>query len=176
MTLVVVGALFGDWMARNVEMRALVTRIEASESAMGDFQSSVQAIVTKYQGQGPLTADAQTSLNNELAAAAAKGREEIAKAGDGVAAVRWLAWHRDVAAAQDAYLAHNRAWQDYLGRAVADPTEFGRQQDTINETFAAAEKPLRAAVPVPALFSLKQRVDAIFAPQPSESGGPTQQA
>jgi hypothetical protein len=174
--LAVLGTLISDWAARNYEMRTLVTRIEASEAAMGDFQSSVTDIIAKYQGQGQLTDANRGALDAELKAAAAKGRDAIAKAGDGVAAVRWLAWHREVSRAQEAYLAHNRAWQAYLDRAAADPTEFQKKQDDINSTFAAAEVAVRAAEPRPALFRLRQRIDAIFAPPPAVEGGPTQSA
>jgi hypothetical protein len=118
----------------------------------------------------PLSDEDQAALDKELKAAAAAGRTAIAAAGDGVAAARWLAWHRDIGAAQDAYLAHNRAWQDYLGRAADDPAEFGRPEDDVNTTFEAAEDPLRAAIPSLALFDLHDRIDVIFAPPPSEDG------
>ena len=79
-------------------------------------------------------------------------------------------------AAQDAYLAHNRAWQEYLARAAQDPAQFGVDDTEVNDTFEAAEAPVRAALPPYALFDLVTRVDVIFAPPPVESGGPTQQA
>jgi hypothetical protein len=168
--LVGLGMVAGDVVARNIEMRSLVTRVEASESAMGALQESVQAILADYEGRAPLSEADQAALDEELKAAAAAGRKAIAAAGDDVAAVRWLAWHRDIGAAQDAYLAHNRAWQDYLGRAAEDPAEIGRPQDDVNSTFEAAEGRFRAAVPPLALFHLRDRVDVIFAPPPSDSG------
>jgi len=172
--LVGLGLFVGDWAARNLEMRALITQVESSEAAMGDLQSNVQSIFAEYQSAGPLSPEDRTALEAKLTAAAAEGRDAIAKAGEGVAAVRWLAWHRDVRDAQAAYLAHNRAWQDYLGRAAEDPSEFGRPQDAVNETFMAAEDPVRTALPAPVMFNLLQRVDVIFAPP--ESSGPGQQA
>ena len=175
-TLVLVGSLVSDWAARNYEMRTLLTRIEASETAMGDLQTDVEGILARYQGQGALTDESRAALDAELAAVAGKGRDSIGAAGDGVAGVRWLAWHRDVSRAQEAYLAHNRAWQAYLDRAAKDPAEFGAPQDAVNRTFEDAEAPIRAALPVPALFDLLSRVDVVFAPPPAVSGGPTQQA
>ncbi|MCX6433255.1 MAG: hypothetical protein NTX29_10860, partial [Actinobacteria bacterium] len=48
-TLVLVGTLVSDWAARNYEMRTLLTRIEASETAMGDLQTDVEEILARYQ-------------------------------------------------------------------------------------------------------------------------------
>lgn len=168
--LVGLGAVVGDWTARNLEMRSLVTQVEASEAAMGTFQDSVMAIANEYQGRGQLSDADQAQLDAALKQAATEGRDAIAAAGDKVAGVRWLLWHRDVGAAQKAYLAHNRAWQDYLNKAAQDPAEFGKKQDAINSTFAEAEIDVRAAVPVPPLFHLRDRVDVIFAPPPVPEG------
>jgi hypothetical protein len=79
-------------------------------------------------------------------------------------------WHPEIGAAQDAYLAHNRAWQAYLERAASDPAEFAKEQADINSTFAQAEIDVRAAVPVVPLFNLQDRVDVIFAPPPLPEG------
>ena len=68
--------------------------------------------------------------------------------------MHWLSWHREIGAAQDAYLAHNRAWQAYLARAAEDPAEFDVEQTDVNTTFEAAEQPIRAALPDPALYDL----------------------
>jgi hypothetical protein len=170
LVLVTVGVVVGDAFARNVEMRSLVARVEASESAMGTLQDEVRAIFTEYEGRTPLSDEDQAALDEQLKAAAAAGRDAIAEAGRDVEAMRWLAWHREIGAAQDAYLAHNRAWQDYLDRAAQDPAEFVRPQDDVNTTFEAAERSFRAALPWLALFDLRDRVDAIFAPPPAEDG------
>ena len=169
------GVLVGDWAARNYEMRSLVTQIESSETAMSELQATVRDIYGAYEGSGPLSDEDRAALDDELQAAAAAGRESIAAAADRVQAVRWLAWHREVGAAQEAYLAHNRAWQAYLERASSDPAEFGTSQDEVNTTFEAAEQPIRDAVPLPALFDLIGRVDVIFAPPPTPDGS-TQEA
>lgn len=168
--LVTVGALVGDAFARNVEMRSLVARVEASESAMGGLQEDVREVFAEYEDRTPLSDEDRAELDGRLTAAAAAGRDAIAEAGQEVEAMRWLAWHREIGAAQDAYLAHNRAWVDYLDRAAQDPAEFGRPQDDVNTTFEAAEDYFRTAVPSLTLFDLADRVDAIFAPPPSEDG------
>ncbi len=167
--LVAFGAVAGDWAARNSEMNSLVTRIEASEAAMGEVQDNVAGIIEAYRGNEQLSASEQDALDAALRAAAAQGRDQIAAAGEQVAAVRWLIWHQEIGDAQEAYLAHNRAWQAYLGRAADDPTEIARTQDEVNSTFEAAEGVVRDAVPPAPLFDLQDRVDVIFAP-PSQQG------
>lgn len=165
------GALVGDAAARNAEMRSLVTAIERSEAAMGETQENVRGIIQAYAGRTPLSEDDQDELDAALQAAAAQGRDAIAAAGTEVAEVNWLLWHRDVAAAQESYLEHNRAWQEYLGRAAEDPSEFARAQDDVNSTFADAEVEVRAAIPLIALFDLRDRIDVIFAPPADEGAG-----
>ena len=164
------GAIIGDAVARNAEMRSLVTAIERSEAAMGETQENVSGIIQAYSGRTPLSEEDQAELDAALQAAAGQGRDAIAAAGEQVRDVRWLVWHRDVGQAQDAYLAHNRAWQEYLDRASADPAEFARNQDAVNSTFADAEAEVRAAIPLIALFDLRDRIDVIFAPPPPEEG------
>ena len=170
LVLVTVGTLVGDAFARSVEMRSLVARVEASESAMGALQDDVREIFAEYEGSEALSDEDRAALDERLKAAAVKGRDAIAAAGQDVEALRWLAWHREIGAAQDAYLAHNRAWQDYLDRAAQDPAEFGRPQDDVNTTFEGAEGDFRSALPSLDLFDLADRVDAIFAPPPAEDG------
>jgi hypothetical protein len=170
LVLVTVGIVVGDAFARNIEMRSLVARVEASETAMGSLQEDVQEILGDYEGRAPLSDEDQAALDERLKAAAAAGRDAIAAAGEDVEALRWLAWHREIGAAQDAYLAHNRAWVDYMDRAAKDPAEFGQPQDDVNSTFEAAEDYFRTALPPLALFDLADRVDVIFAPPPAEDG------
>lgn len=167
------GALVGDAAARNVEMQRLVTAIEKSEAAMGKAQENVQGILQAYQAQGSLDEGSRAELDAALEAAATQGRDAIAAAAGPVSDVRWLLWHRDVKAAQEAYLAHNRAWQEYLGRAAEDPEEFAKPQDLVNSSFEEAEVEVRSAVPLVALFDLRGRVDAIFAPPPPEDSQAT---
>ena len=174
-TLGVAGALAGDYAARNVEMRTLLTRIEASEAAMTSFQTEFEQITSQYAGSEALSVDQTDELNAQLTDLAARSRDAIAEAGAGVEAMRWLAWHQEIGRAQAAYVAHNHAWQAYLDRASKDPAEFGKPQDEVNTTFENAQAPIEGAVPAGDPFSLMDRVDAIFAP-PADSSGGGQQA
>jgi hypothetical protein len=174
--LVGAGLVLADWAERNVEMRALVSSVESSEAAMSDVQAAISAMSVHFDPNTPLTDAERAAVDEKLKQIAAEGVLGVTDGGHGVAAVTILPWHKDILAAQQAYLAHNQSWQDYLSAAAKDPAEFAKPQDKVNETFSAAEKPMRDAVPRGALFDLRQRVDTIFAPPPSQDGGPTQQA
>ncbi len=162
----------GDQVARNVELRQLVTRIEASEAQMSEVQAQEAAAVASYR-DGTLS---QEQLDDELRAIARRGAVNIAAAGERVAAVEWARWHREIQSAQLAYLAHNEAWTAYLTRAADDPGEFAREQAEINDTFAAAQAPLEDAVPSWDMFRLKERIAAIFEPPADATDGPTESA
>jgi hypothetical protein len=171
-----VGIVGGDWVSRNLEMRQLVTQIEVSEQAMASTQVDVADAIQAFQDKTNPTDSDRTTLETALKAAAAKGLTGVTNGGDLVQAVRVSPWHKDIKAAQGAYLAHNHAWQDYLGRASKDASEFTKTQDNVNTTFAAAEAPMRAAVPRPDLFKLGLRVNVIYAADPTASNGSGQQA
>lgn len=174
---IVVGAgmAVGDWVERSMEMRTLISQIEVSEHAMEQTQAAVGKALDDFRAKPQPTADDQAALTSQLEKAAADGLVGVQHGGDVVASVRTLPWHADIRSAQQAYLAHNHAWQDYLARAAKDGTEFGKQQDAVNSTFAAAEQPIRRAVPSPDVFGLRERVDVIYAPAP-DSGTPGQAA
>ena len=172
-TLFGLGLIVGDWTSRNLEMKALVSAVEDSESAMKWSEDQIQSIIKQYGANGKLTPAEQKKAFDALSEAAYAGNFAIEAAGEEVAKVNVLPWHGYIKNAQSAYLAHNQAWQDYIKKATDDPTELFKDQPVIDSTFAAAEPLMKMAVPVPALFDLKQRVDTIFAPQPSS--GPTQE-
>jgi len=161
-------AVVGDWFARNAQMAALVTAIEGSEDVMMQVQERTDAVFAEYAAITKPTTQDKLDLNDALAAVAADGAGEIARAGDRVAAVSVLPWETTIVEARDAYLAHNQAWQDYMEAAAVHPIEFTQDQPAVNETFLAAEPAVRAAVPDPALFDLVPRVDLIFAEQAAE--------
>lgn len=174
------GVIAGDWFLRNVEMRSLVIAIENSELTMAQTQDSVSSAFDAYGGlDNPDTADRE-ALVTELANVAGYAQLSIADAGEQVAAVLVMPWHTSIIPAQDAYVTHNLAWQDYMGRAAKDPIEFTSTQADVNDTFLAVEPALTAAVPQPPLFDLVNRVAQIFIngyPDPAdETGGPTQNA
>ena len=156
------GVLAADWMSRSLEMDRLVTAIEQSEDEMSRTQDAVAAAYALIEGDTQITATDRAAVDKALRAAAEQGRTRIGDAGDVVAAVRVMSWHGSVQQARDAYVAHNRAWQDYLGRAALDPAEFLADQPEVNDSFMAVEPLLTDAVPVPPLFDLDQRVADIF--------------
>ena len=73
LVLVTVGTLVGDAFARSVEMRSLVARVEASESAMGALQDDVREIFAEYEGSEALSDEDRAALDERLKAAAAEG-------------------------------------------------------------------------------------------------------
>lgn len=161
----------GDSLARDVEMSRLVRQIEASEQAMTAVQQEEARILAQYQA-GDLPAE---RMREQLAAVARAGATTIEAAGQRVAEVPWLRWHSQVRSAQQAYLAHNRAWVDYLERAAEDPSEFGRPQAEVNDTFEQVRDPLLAAVPSWDPLEVRDRAAAVLAPA-AESSTPGQQA
>lgn len=165
------GIVVGDWASRNLEMRALVSAVEDSESAMEWTDQQIQSIIKEYGANGALTKDQQTKAWDALSEAAYDGNLAISAAGAQVANVTVLPWHGDITRAKDAYVAHNQAWQDYMQKAADDPTVLFKDQPEINSTFDAAEPLMKAAVPVPALYDLRARVDEIFKPTPSTTPG-----
>ena len=171
LALVAIGIVGGDWAARTVEARALLTQIDKSEAAMQATQEAVQAAFDTYTSLESPTAEDQATLDAALKAAAAKGHDAVAAAATQVAGVKILRWHPNLAEAQKAYLAHNLAWQDYLSQASADAAVFAQPAENVNATFDAAEEPLRAAVPRPDVLDLQDRIDVIYAPAPSSGGG-----
>ena len=170
------GLVVTDWALRNAEMNALVSKVEVSEDAMGTLQGNLGATYDEFSGQGQLTASERAALNEQIQQVTQEGYDEVKAAGAGVEGVTVLPWHTGIIKAKDAYVLHNHAWQDYLAKAAQDPTEVTRTHSEINDTFMAAEKPMKTAVPVPWLYELKNRVDLIFLPpeEPTSSDGPTQ--
>jgi len=174
LTLGIGGAVGTDWLARNVEMDRLVTAIEASEASMGVVQDQVGTVLADLDAadlEGAPT-DAQTKAAvAKLAAIAVDGADSIGAAGRVVAAVNVLPWHTDIAAAKEAYLLHNYAWQAYMQSAMEDPVAFTVNQPLVNESFIDAQAPLEKAVPASGLFDLQTRVDNIFIDGAPQSRG-----
>ncbi len=170
------GLIAADWTSRNLEMRALVSAVEDSEDAMKWTDDQVQSTIKQYGSSGKLNAADKKKAWDALSEAAYAGEFAIGAGGDEVAGVTVLPWHKDILNAQAGYLAHNQAWQAYMKAATDDPTQLFKTQPNINSTFEAAQPLMEKAVPIPALFELKDRVAAIFAPAPEATpSGPTQE-
>ena len=170
------GLISGDWVLRNAEMNSLVSSVEQSESAMQQTQDEIGAVMDATAGMTTITPEQRADLAAALTAAAVAGEKRIAAAGDKVSAVRVAAWHGDIAAAKQAYVTHNQAWQDYMSAGAADPKALLADTPAVNDSFAAAEPLMKKAVPEPDLFDLVKRVALIFTSGQDEPTGPTQQA
>lgn len=161
-----------DWGARTLEMRALVRDIAASESAMAASNDEITALVEEL---GVATsAEQQQEILAKIGAAAGVRAGILQEAGDRVANLRIAPWHRAVADARTAYLAHNRAWQEYLRAGAADPRALFGEWPDIETTWEALKRPLRRAVPVPDVYELSGRLDELLRsgdPPPEESDG-----
>lgn len=158
--------LVGDWATRTIEMTRLAGAIERSEAAMTVAQEGIGAVDVPEDAN---SADKQTAVR-ELEAVSARGRDDVAAAGTGVAALSFLPWHTEVLRAQAAYLDHNEAWVEYLDRGSTEPLTLFQDDNRIEPTWIAAEKWVRAAVPFPPFPPLAQRIDRIFEEGDSESG------
>ena len=170
LTFAVSAAIAGNWLAQNVEMKVLLSNVQASEDAMSVTQDRVREILDHLgdtDGDGELSEQEQQQMieqsYDQLTAAALEGQQAIAEAGEAVRRQQIPLWHVNIQQAREAYLRHNRAWQDYLGRAAENPTEFLREQTEVNESFEDAAPLFRRALPEPTLFGLREKVDAIFA-------------
>ena len=165
--------LVGDWLARSAEMDRLVAGIEESEAAMIAAMDGVRAALADDptpEGLSPDTAEALQSIASE-------GQAAVASAATGVAAVVIQPWHDDVLLAQDRYLEHSQAWQDFLAAAAEDPEQWFVEYEPITTTWEALGPVLSSAVPTPALWDLADRVAVILDDDAGDSGnGSVQQA
>ena len=154
---------------RSAESFTLVTAVEQSEAAMKATQVEFDEVLASYDTEN-LTDEEREQLRAELSDVAERGGAAIAAAGAGVAEVEFMPWHSQVQAAQEAYLAHNQAWVDYMAAAAGDPAEWFRPQAAVNDTFAEAKDPLVAAVPLFDPLSTLERIELIYFTGSGDSG------
>lgn len=166
-------ALAVEWGSRTAEMTALMNAIDQSEAAMVQTQQSLREVLDDYRDR-PITEQERQEALDRLTVVASTGYNGVLAGGDAVASVRILPWQRSLTAARAAYLDHNAAWRDYLRAAAEDPTEFFIPHPAIDDTWFAAQPLLEAAVPVPTLPGLRERVTAMYAETdaPSDGGSP----
>ncbi|MGA1215825.1 MAG: hypothetical protein ACO31X_09670, partial [Candidatus Nanopelagicales bacterium] len=159
----------GELASRSVEGANLVTAVENSENAMKATQTAFDEVLSAYDTE-TLTDAEREQLRAELSRVAADGEASIALAGDQVGLVVILPWHSELLAAQEAYLAHNRAWVDYMAAAAEDPAEWFRPQPDVNTTFAEAKRPLVEAIPLWDPLRLLPRIEFIYVTGSEGSG------
>ncbi|MEY3733917.1 MAG: hypothetical protein RL347_1276 [Actinomycetota bacterium] len=164
----------GELTVRSIEADQLVRAVEQSETAMKTTQADFADVMAEYDTEN-LTDEEREQLRAELADVAERGGASIAAAGAGVSEVQILPWHSQLLQAQEAYLAHNRAWVDYMAAAAEDPAEWFRPQPAVNETFADAKLPLVEAVPLLDPLRTLPRIELIYVTG-SEGAGDGQSA
>ncbi len=159
----------GELALRSFEADNLVRAVEQSETAMKTTQADFSDVMSRYDTQD-LTDDEREQLRADLADVAERGQAAIALEGDRVGLVEIVPWHSELLAAQEAYLAHNRAWVDYMAAAAEDPAEWFRPQPDVNSTFAEAKLPLVEAVPLLDPLRTLQRIELIYVTGSGDSG------
>lgn len=162
-------ALVGDWAARNFEMSRLLAVIEKSEDQMRVAQETVLAVDLPPEA----TEEQIGEASQQLRAAAAAGRDGVARAGEEVGAVTFLPWHSEMLSAQAAYRAHNQAWVEYLSDGASDPQTMFDSDDNIEPTWRRAEFEVREAVPLLPWPGMSARVDRIFTDEEPAGSGPS---
>jgi hypothetical protein len=148
----------GDWYMRNIELKNLVSEIEASETAMKEFNAA-QSTVVETAWKKELTASQSRTV---LAAAAGDSNGKLIDSRDRIESVNVFPWHRSIVDARSDYLDHMDAWQKSL-EAWADTSRQVPQDGSISGTFAVFNRSMHDAVPPFALANVDRRVDAIFA-------------
>jgi hypothetical protein len=151
----------GELTVRSIEADGLVRAVEQSETAMKTTQADFDDVLSAYDTEN-LTDEDRAQLRAELSDVAARGEASIALAGDQVGLVEILPWHTQLRDAQEAYLAHNQAWVDYMAAATEDPAEWFRPQPDVNTTFADAKLPLVEAIPLLDPLRLLPRIELIY--------------
>lgn len=162
-------AVISELAVRSLEADSLVSAVEKSETAMKTTQADFADVLSAYDTAN-LTDEERERLRAELSDVAARGEAAIAFAGVEVADVPILPWHSELEAAREAYLAHNRAWVDYMAAAAEDPAEWFRPQPAVNDTFAEAKLPLVEAVPLFDPLDTLSRIELIYVTGSGDSG------
>ena len=162
-------AVAGELAVRSIEADGLVRAVEQSETAMKTTQADFDDVMSSYDTED-LSDEEREQLRAELSDVAARGEAAIALAGEQVALVEILPWHTQLRDAQEAYLAHNRAWVEYMAAATEDPAEWFRPQPDVNSTFADAKLPLVEAVPLFDPLRTLPRIELIYVTGSGESG------
>ena len=159
----------GELALRSLEADNLVSAVEQSEMAMMATQAEFDEVLSAYDTEN-LTDEEREQLSAELSDVAERGGVAIADAGGFVAGLLIMPWHTQLLDAQDAYLAHNQAWVNYMAAAAEDPAEWFRPQPAVNDTFADAKLPLVEAVPFFDFLQTLPRIELIYVSGSGDSG------
>lgn len=157
--------VFGDWLARNLEMNALVTRIEESETEIVISRDLLGEVNEKYDRTLRLSPGSEAIRQewlDEIEVTSEVGAEAVIAAGAPIKETVIMPWHRAIQRARRQYLEHHEAWEEELVTVAKDGTKIGDANPLISATFTVAERSLSKAVPPFSLFGLEQRVALIF--------------
>jgi hypothetical protein len=164
--LVLLVLVVGDRLLARQEMGNLLDHVEVSESAMKDFIAARTTLVADFRSQSPpANTDAANANRARITSMCGKGDAQVAEAGVAIEDGSVLPWHTGIARARDRYVAHSKAWQDYLSGCASDPLKLADDAGLakIRSTFAVAHTAFDAAIPWPSSSEQEARTTAIFA-------------
>jgi hypothetical protein len=151
-----------EWYQRNREMAALLDATEASEAAMLDFQTDSKRLAELAPRTSTDQFQDPAAVRAQVQAAAGDAAAQVITTGDDVRDLFILPWHRSLTKAQERYLAHSDAWQDYLEGVAGNFDVLLERHPQISGTFLSAGKAYRDAVPPLPLHDAPARVEDIF--------------
>lgn len=146
-TVLVLG--LGDWAAQNVEMRRLLTAIEASEDAMVTYKGQVRSAANTFEVLDLPDQDeaALQAYINSAESAASDATAKLIATDAQISSVTVAPWHRSLVRAKAAYLDHSGAWRDHLSAVSHDGIKSADRAPEINGTFAVVVETLPGALP-----------------------------
>lgn len=159
LVVLVLGGIAGDWSVRTAELRRLLDRIEASETAQVLPVRRLRLML--WTCREPI----DDGCDPEAArAAVVKALPELDRTGDAVAAVEIARLHPEIKGLRNRYVEHSQAWRIYFRAIAADPAASVDYPATIGITWDAAGEAARRALPPLARDDDKARVERIFGP------------
>jgi hypothetical protein len=150
----VIALVLADWWEAKREMDHLSVAVTVSKIAMATGYFSVNP---DMKNTGDDTFD--RALETKCARAAA----DVQDTGAQVSEVFVLPWHRSLRAAQDAYLAYSKAWQNKFAACADNLTRWseGSTSAQIDASGRTAHRAFLAAVPA-ADGTGRDSVEAVF--------------
>lgn len=150
-------AVVGDWFVRTRELERLLDAVEMSEDAMNSANEDFSKSLDRMYNNDSQYSDQERAQIRDLGVDYAV---DVIDAGDAVASVFILPWHRHQAAAKKAYLDHSEAWADHWSDVAEDENSFGDRRPDISATFRIAHRRFRATM----TWGFKDgRIERIFA-------------
>ena len=170
-TVLLVGvAVVGDWAWRVEEASAFVTHVEASEAAMQKFDQGLVSASGAAEAAHPSWKTIPLELQaahadyvTAVASLAAYYEPTLIREHAAIEGLTFAPWHRSLARAREAYLNHNSAWIDHLGKVVKDGEAVTDKTPEISGTWLVVQDTLPGAIPPWAWGDLAARANQIVA-------------